>query len=110
MSKAERLTSVSKNFHMSLSWRCKQLDVCRRALYRMERQVPERDLALMRAMDRIHLAHPFYGSRQMVAVLRLEGVRTGRERVRRLMRLMGLVAVAPKPATSVKAPSHKVFK
>ena len=54
---------------MSLSWQCRQLGVSRRALYRTERQVPDRDLALMRDMDRVHLAHPFYGSRQMVAVM-----------------------------------------
>ena len=63
----------------------------------------------MRRMDEIHLGRPFHGSRQMVRQLRREGFCAGRRKVRRLMRMMGLIAVAPKPATSVKAPSHKVF-
>ena len=109
MSQAQRLARVSRDFPMSLSWQCRKLGVPRSAFYRTPRQVPERDLALMHTMDRLHTAHPIYGSRQMVAALRLRGVRTGRDRVRRLMREMGLTAVAPKPATSVKAPSHRVF-
>ena len=41
----------------------------------------------------------------MASALRLEGLGTGRDRVRRLMRLMGISAVVPRP-TSVKASSH----
>ena len=47
-------------------------------------------LALMRHIDELFLKHPFYGARQMVRHLRLEGVRLGRRRASRLMRLMGL--------------------
>ena len=36
----------------------------------------------MRRMDELHTAHPFYGARQLVAALRLQGVLTGRNRVR----------------------------
>ena len=63
----------------------------------------------MRRIDEKHMAHPFYGSRQMKRALALDGVDVGRRKVRRLMRIMGAVAVAPKPMTSVKAPTHKVF-
>jgi len=43
-------------------------------------------------MDRINAIytdHPFYGSRKLTAVLRREGYRVNRKRVRRLMRAMG---------------------
>jgi putative transposase len=43
---------------------------------------------------------PFYDSRKMVEALRAEGRLVNRKRVRRLMRLMGLVALVPKPGTS----------
>lgn len=46
----------------------------------------------MRRIDELFLKHPFYGARQMVRHLRLEGVRIGRRRASRLMRLMGLQA------------------
>ena len=65
-----------------------------------------------RVMDRINAIytdHPFYGSRQLTAVLCREGYRVNRKRVRRLMRAMGLVSVAPKPDTSRPHPQHAVY-
>ena len=83
---------------------------CHMAAYRLAaKQASSADLALMRRIDEPHTAHPFHGARQIMAALRLEGERTGRNRIRRLMRIMGISAVAPKPQTSIKAPSHKVF-
>ena len=63
----------------------------------------------MRRIDELFLKYPFYGSRQMVRQLRRDGVRTGRHRVRRLMRLMGLQAIYPAPRTSDPHPSHRVY-
>ncbi|MFL9827996.1 IS3 family transposase [Rhodoplanes sp. SY1] len=45
----------------------------------------------------------------MTATLRAEGWPINRKRVQRLMRLMGIAALGPKPNTSKPAPSHKVF-
>ena len=61
------------------------------------------DLAVMRRIDELYLATPFYGSRRMVAVLRRDGWAVNRKRVRRLMRLMGLEAIYQKPNTSRRA-------
>ena len=58
------------------------------------------DLALMRQLDELYLRFPFYGSRKMTVALRLAGHAINRKRVRRLMREMGLEAMAPGPATS----------
>ena len=63
----------------------------------------------MRRLDALYLEAPFYGSRRMVAALRRDGVRVGRHRVRRLMRLMGLETLAPKPGTSRPDPAHRVY-
>ena len=67
------------------------------------------NLALMRRLDELHLAHPFYGSRQMIRHLRREDVVVGRHRVRRLMRLMGMEAVYRRPRTSAANPEHRVY-
>ena len=67
------------------------------------------DLAVMRRMDELHLAWPFYGSRRMAAVLRREGWPVNRKRVKRLMRVMGLEAIYQKPNTSRRHPDHKVY-
>jgi putative transposase len=44
----------------------------------------------------------------MVRQLRRDGYGVGRERVRRLMRLMGLAAIYQHPRTTVPHPGHRV--
>ena len=70
---------------------------------------PEENLDLMTHIDEFYTAHPFYGSRKMVAVLGRKGFVVNRKRVQRLMRLMGLQSVAPRPNTSRPHPQHKVY-
>jgi putative transposase len=63
----------------------------------------------MGLIDREYTAHPFYGSRRMTAWLKHdEGHDVNRKRVQRLMRLMGLEAVYPKPKLS-GGRKHKVY-
>jgi len=51
----------------------------------------------MRLLDRQYLQTPFYGVLRMTAWLARQGRRVNAKRVRRLMRLMGLEALYPKP-------------
>jgi putative transposase len=51
----------------------------------------------MRQIDRIHLLYPFYGSRNIRNELWARGYDVGRDRVRRLMRRMGVEALYVKP-------------
>lgn len=67
------------------------------------------NLELMRLIDEEYTRHPFYGSRKMRDWLQRQGYAVNRKRVRRLMRKMGLVSVAPKPNTSRPAPAHKIY-
>jgi putative transposase len=67
------------------------------------------NLELMRLIDEEYTRHPFYGSRKMSEWLQRQGYAVNRKRVRRLMRTMGLVSVAPKPNTSRPAPEHKIY-
>jgi len=88
---------------------CRLLKIARSTLYYRPAPISADDLALMRRMDELYLAWPFYGSRRMVAVLRREGWVVNRKRVRRLMRVMGLEAIYQKPNTSQGHPDHKVY-
>lgn len=56
----------------------------------------------MRLLDEQYTLTPFYGVPRMTAWLRSQGHRVNPKRVERLMRKMGLVAIYPKPKTSVK--------
>ena len=69
----------------------------------------DNDAALKRRIDELFIAWPFLGSRRMMAMLRAEGVNVNRKRVQRLMRLMGIAALGPKPKTSKPAPEHKIY-
>ncbi len=95
--------------NLSLSRQCTLLGLSRSALYYTPVGESAANLALMRRIDELYLQYPFYGARQMVRHLAREGVRVGRHRVRRLMRLLGLEAIYRKPRTSVANPEHRVY-
>jgi hypothetical protein len=63
------------------------------------------------AADRcaLFMAWPFLGSRRLTTMLRGEGLTVNRKRVRRLMRIMGIAALGPKPRTTKPAPGHKIY-
>ena len=69
----------------------------------------ETELLLLRLLDEEYTRHPFYGSRKMVFWLRAQGHCVNRKRVQRLMRILGLVAMAPSPNTSKKHPQNKIY-
>jgi putative transposase len=52
---------------------------------------------------------PFYGSRRMTTALKREGYPVNRKRVQRLMRLMGIQAIYPKPRLSMSHQDHKIY-
>ena len=85
------------------------LGLARSGVYRPRPAADEDDLAVMRRLDELFLAHPFLGSRRMAAMLQAEGRPINRKRVQRLMRLMGIAAIGPKPRTSQPAPGHKIY-
>lgn len=93
---------------LSLSRQCQLLSISRSSIYYRPRGESPENLALMRRIDGLFLKYPFYGSRQMVWHLAREGLRVGRHRVRRLMRLMGLQAIYRAPRTSKPHPEHRI--
>src|ERR1019366_3056413 len=110
MTRSERLVLVDHDDpDVPVVEQCRLLKVARSTLY--YRPVPLRsdDLAVMRRMDELHLAWPFYGSRRMTAGLRREGRRVNRKRGKRLMKVMAIEAIYQKPNTSKGHPDHKVY-
>ena len=63
----------------------------------------------MRRIDQQHLRTPFFGVEEMTAWLRRKGEPVNPKRIRRLMRLMGIEAIYPKPRTSRRAPDHEIY-
>jgi putative transposase len=94
---------------LSVRRQCELLHVSRSGLYYEPEPTSPEELALMRRIDELHLKRPFYGSRKLADALRKEGWEANRKRIQRLMRLMGLEAMAPKPKTSEPHPEHVVY-
>src|ERR1700736_5977246 len=95
--------------NLSVRRQCALLNLARWGVYRAKPITGADDLALMRRIDELHLELPFYGSRRMVFELNKEGRGVNRKRVRRLMRVMGIEALVPRPGTSKAAPGHKIY-
>lgn len=93
----------------SMSRQCELLAVNRSSLYYEPVKPDAEQLDLMRRMDELHLKHPFFGSRMMTQTLKTEGHHVNRKRIQRLMRMMGLESLAPKPNTSKPSPEHVVY-
>lgn len=81
----------------------------RATFYLVPAQESSENLQLMRLIDEQYLVTPFYGSRKMTAYLRRQGHEVNRKRIQRLMHLMGLEAIYPKPQTTILSPEHKVY-
>src|SRR5262252_5387066 len=58
---------------------------------------------------RLDRAHGVLSVRRQCRLLALDGRAVNRKRVQRLMRLMGIAALGPKPRTSKPAPGHRIF-
>lgn len=94
---------------VSTTRQCRLLGVHRSALYRQRTPVVTADIEVMRQLDAAYTEHPHMGSRQLTRELRRDGGAINRKRVQRLMRVMGIAAVAPGPHTSRKHPSHAIY-
>jgi putative transposase len=94
---------------LSVKEQCALLELPRSSYYHEPLPESEENARLMRVIDETYLACPFFGSRQMTLWLRAQGYAVNRKRVRRLMRLMGLEAMAPKPKLSGPHPAHPVY-
>ena len=100
---------IQADHPLAVTRRCELLDVARSTVYYRPTGISAEDLALMRRLDEIHLARPFYGSRRLRDELETQGHPVNRKRVQRLVRQMGLCALYPKPRTSQPAVGHTVY-
>ncbi|WP_237059692.1 IS3 family transposase [Loktanella sp. M215] len=94
---------------LSIGQQCALLQVSRSSFYYTPQGETEQNLALMRLIDVQFLETPFFGVRQMTWHLRNEGHAVNEKRIRRLMRLIGLMPIYQKPNTSKPANGHKTY-
>ena len=110
MSASEKRAAIAKTTEGSVLARCRALDLSRSSYYYAPKGESALNLELMRLMDLEFTEHCFQGVLGMRDFLRLQkGYWVNEKRIRRLMRIMGLEAVAPKPDLSKPAKGHKVY-
>jgi len=94
---------------LSIRRQCELLGLSRSTLYYEAGEETEANLCLMRRIDELYLQRPYLGSRRMTLWLERAGHVVNRKRVQRLMRLMGLEALYPKPRLSLGNAEHRKF-
>ncbi|WP_111735912.1 IS3 family transposase, partial [Roseovarius amoyensis] len=94
---------------LSVVQQCKLLSIARSSFYYTAKGETAQNLDLMRRIDEQFLETPFFGVRQMTWHLRNDGHLVNEKRIRRLMRLMGLMPIYQKPNTSRPAKGHKTY-
>ena len=97
-----------ENAELPLTTQAELLGLSRASLYYVPVPPSPEELYIKRRIDEIYTAHPFYGSRKILAVLRRE-MTINRKAVQRHMREMGLAAIYPGPNLSKRAQQHAVF-
>ena len=101
---------IIKTHPLPVKRQAELLEISRSNVYYLPAPTPERDLALMRAIDELHLEYPFLGARQLSKILAREGhPYAGRLHVGTLMAKMGITALYRKPNTSKRHPGHKIY-
>ena len=94
---------------ISVRRQCELLGVNRSGLYYEPLGESEENLQLMRLLDEQYTRTPFCGSRKMREWLITEGYAVNRKRISRLLALMGLEAVYPKPKLSEPGEGHRIY-
>ena len=119
--KVEQLSGISvseevkciegRNETLSIRWYCELLQLPPSLYYRPRSSLAKGfdNLVLISLIDEDFLRYPFYGSLKMKDYLNLRVFHVNRKRVQRLMYLVGLESVAPKPNTKRQLKGHKII-
>ena len=100
---------IDKDHPLPVTHQARLLDLSRSSVYYHPVPMSVGELALMAAIDEIHMKRPFYGIRRIRGQLLERGFDVGRQHVATLMRTMGIEAIAPKRKTSAPHPGHRIY-
>jgi len=94
---------------LPVSEQCRLLSISRSGYYYEPRGESPQNLEIMAAIDQQFLKAPFYGVVQMTHHLRNKGWLVSIKRVRRLMRLMGLMPIYQQPRTTIPDRQNAIY-
>ena len=107
----ERKNKIQSDNSLPITRKCNLLDISRSTLYYkpVEQEVDLEELEIKKLMDKLHLDHPYMGSRSLRDQLQRKGYIINRKRVRRYMVKLNIRSTAPKPNTSKPRRNHKIY-
>ena len=100
---------IDRTHPLPITRQAEALGMARSTVYALPTPVSDRDLDLMKRIDRLHLEMPYAGSRMLRDLLNQDGIEVGRKYVATLMKRMGIEALYRKPKTTKKHPQHRVY-
>ena len=100
---------IDRSHPLPIKRHAEVLGISRGAVYYVARPISAAELALMRRIDWLHLAHPFMGARMLRRELAQEGIEVGRQHIGTLMQRMNIRSLAPQPGTSKPGPGHAIY-
>jgi putative transposase len=107
--RADKEKMIDKNHTLSIERQCVLLGWSKSSYYYKPCRVSTQDLALMAAIDKLYTKYPFYGIRRIKVNLEDEFQPVNSKKIGRLMKIMGICAIYPKPRLSLADVSHKVY-
>ena len=113
MSSQRQLIDRSNTEPLSIQSQCNLLGIARSTFYYDPVPASDRDLAIMRAIDKLHLDYPFFGYRRLSThleyCLSMDYMPVNTKMIRRLMKIMDIQTLYPKRNLSKRHPDHQVF-
>ena len=113
MSSQRQLIDRSNTEPLSIQSQCELLGIARSTFYYDPVPASDRDLAIMRAIDKLHLDYPFFGYRRLSThleyCLSMDYMPVNTKMIRRLMKIMDIQTLYPKRNLSKRHPDHQVF-
>lgn len=100
---------IDRTHPLPITRQAEALGMARSTVYALPTPLSDRDLDLMKRIDRLHLEMPYAGSRMLRDLLSQDGIQVGRKHVATLMKRMGIEALYRKPRTTKKHPEHRVY-
>jgi len=95
--------------NISIRRQCELMGLNRASYYYQAAAETPLNLELMRLIDEQYMKTPYYGYRKMTIYLQRAGYHVNPKRIRRLLRKMDLMAIYPKPRTTISAPENKIY-
>lgn len=100
---------LDKSNPLPVKRQCQLLKLARSTAYYQPVELSDEELELRKMVDKIHLKYPFMGSRRIRVELQKQGRNVNRKRVLRIMQVIGINAIYPKPRTTKPNKNHKVY-